>query len=253
MSDSTRPRKHHPGMNDYAVGYGKPPAESRFKPGKSGNPAGRPRGARNKKPTFGEERLKDLILEEAYRPIKVNHGDRPLTMPVARAVMRSLALNAAKGQAKAQKLFVELLSETESSNNVIVREMSKELLDYKHKWAAELARRRNLGIAGDDPIPHPDDIVVDRRSGIISIDGPITKEEKEARDFLWQEVRDIDELVREVEAKLRRARSPGRREALESILRKARAARIDIVQAVGEPTNQLQLYPSPLGGSQNRD
>ena len=28
----------------YSVGYGKPPQESRFQPGKSGNPAGRPKG-----------------------------------------------------------------------------------------------------------------------------------------------------------------------------------------------------------------
>jgi len=31
----------------YAVGYGKPPAHSRFKPGASGNPNGRPKGSLN--------------------------------------------------------------------------------------------------------------------------------------------------------------------------------------------------------------
>jgi hypothetical protein len=30
--------------NDYAVGYGRPPIHSRFKPGRSGNPGGRRRG-----------------------------------------------------------------------------------------------------------------------------------------------------------------------------------------------------------------
>ncbi len=30
-----------------AVGYGRPPADKRFKPGQSGNPKGRPRGREN--------------------------------------------------------------------------------------------------------------------------------------------------------------------------------------------------------------
>ena len=31
---------------DYAVGYGKPPAETQFQNGRSGNPGGRPRGTK---------------------------------------------------------------------------------------------------------------------------------------------------------------------------------------------------------------
>jgi hypothetical protein len=36
--------------DDYPVGYGKAPAHSRFKPGQSGNPRGRPRGKRTEAP-----------------------------------------------------------------------------------------------------------------------------------------------------------------------------------------------------------
>ena len=32
-----------PGKGDYQIGYGRPPAASRFKPGQSGNACGRPR------------------------------------------------------------------------------------------------------------------------------------------------------------------------------------------------------------------
>ena len=35
---------------DYEVGYGKPPKHSRFKPGQSGNPKGRPRVPATSKP-----------------------------------------------------------------------------------------------------------------------------------------------------------------------------------------------------------
>ena len=39
-----------PGKGSYVVGYGKPPAEYRFKKGQSGNPRGRPRKAKAPKP-----------------------------------------------------------------------------------------------------------------------------------------------------------------------------------------------------------
>src|SRR6267378_1555417 len=31
----------------YGIGYGKPPRQTQFEPGRSGNPTGRPRGAKN--------------------------------------------------------------------------------------------------------------------------------------------------------------------------------------------------------------
>ena len=39
---------------DYPVGYGKPPAESRFQKGQSGNPGGRPRGTKKLVTLLGE-------------------------------------------------------------------------------------------------------------------------------------------------------------------------------------------------------
>jgi hypothetical protein len=36
------------GKRSYKIGHGKPPVKTRWKPGGSGNPKGRPRGARNR-------------------------------------------------------------------------------------------------------------------------------------------------------------------------------------------------------------
>ena len=85
---------------------------SRFKKGQSGNPKGRPKGAKPKA-SRRTERLKGIILEEAYRMIGVRDGLREVKVPMAQAIVRALAVNAVKGQQRAQRLFTELLVTTE--------------------------------------------------------------------------------------------------------------------------------------------
>ena len=162
-----------PEQPDYAVGYGKPPKQSRFKPGQSGNPKGRPKGSRNRKPALNEERLKDIILEEAYRTISVNDGDRRVTLPMAQAIVRTLALNAAKGNQRALNLFTELLSSTERDNKQLHDEWLETAITYKIDWERELERRKVMGGTGPEPLPHPDDIVINMRTGQVEIKGPV--------------------------------------------------------------------------------
>ena len=126
----------------YEVGYAKPPAATRFKPGQSGNPRGRPKGAKNKRPALHEERMKAIILDEAYRTITVRDGDRNVTVPMAQAIMRSLAVNAAKGQHRAQRLFAELLSATETANRALHNEWLDTAMTYKIEWDRELGPPR---------------------------------------------------------------------------------------------------------------
>jgi hypothetical protein len=49
------------GVSKYAIGYRKPPIETRFKPGTSGNPNGRPKGRRNLK-SAAEEVFTSMVL-----------------------------------------------------------------------------------------------------------------------------------------------------------------------------------------------
>ncbi|SLN68235.1 hypothetical protein ROA7450_03649 [Roseovarius albus] len=199
----------------YEVGYGKPPAVTRFKPGRSGNPRGRPKGAKSKRPKLNEERLKGIILDEAYRDITVRDGARNVTIPMAQAVIRSLAVNAAKGHHRAQRLFAEMLSTTERQNKQLADEWLSTAMDYKIEWDQELERRKRLGITDlPDPVPHPDHVKIDLNTGEARVEGPWTREEKAELD-MWLAKRDEWELaLAELHEDLRSEESEGIREII---------------------------------------
>lgn len=190
MTDRKLTLPSRAGAPDYDVGYGKPPKDTRFKPGKSGNPRGRPKGAKNKRPALHEERLKDIILDEAYRTVAMREGNRNIRIPVAQAVMRAIAVNAAKGNTRSQRLFAQLLADTENARRVLHEEWLDTALEYKVNWEKELRRRQRLGITDlDDPLPHPDHIIIDPATGAVRIDGPWTKEQRAKHDRI-RELRD---------------------------------------------------------------
>ena len=163
----------------YEVGYAKPPLETRFRKGQSGNPKGRPRGAKNRgNPIREDERLQAIILEEAYRTVTINDAKGRVTIPMAQAVMRSLAVNAAKGLQRSQRLFTELVASVENSRRELNNQFLEAAINYKVEWERELARRARLGIVGEDPLPHPDHVIIDMSEGTAHIRGPATKEEK---------------------------------------------------------------------------
>ena len=58
-------------------------------------------------------------------------------------------------------------------------------IEYKINWEQELDRRKALGIKGPpDPLPHPDDVIVNMRTGSVEIRGPMTPEDKALWDAL---------------------------------------------------------------------
>ena len=189
---------------DYEVGYGKPPAATRFAPGRSGNPKGRPKGSKSrpKPPALNEERMKSILMQEAYRTIKVNEGAGQVSIPMAQAVIRSLAVNAVKGNQRAQRLFTQLLSTTERENKRLADEWLNTAITYKVEWDQELERRKRLGIDAPAPIPHPDDIVINMNTGMVSVRGPMTKEDKVKWDELRGRKREFETELAELQQML---------------------------------------------------
>src|SRR4051794_35854637 len=60
------------GKGSYAVGFRKPPRSTQFKPGQSGNTAGRPRGAKNFATAFEQELASRVIITENGRRKRVS-------------------------------------------------------------------------------------------------------------------------------------------------------------------------------------
>ncbi len=112
---------------------------------------------------------------------------------MAQAVVRSLAVNAAKGNQRAQRLFTELLTSVERDNKKLHDEWLKTAINYKAEWDEELARRKRFGIEAPPPLPHPDDIIIDMNTGSVRIKGPMTKEDK----VRWDQLRDLKVSIKE--------------------------------------------------------
>jgi hypothetical protein len=84
----------------YAIGYGKPPAYTRFKAGRSGNPRGRPKGRKN----FQTE-----LLEELHEGIAVREGGKRRLVSKQRAMLKTLTAKALQGDARAAALIVNMV------------------------------------------------------------------------------------------------------------------------------------------------
>jgi hypothetical protein len=207
ISGSDKPPKLRlPEAKNYDVGYGKPPAPTRFQKGTSGNPKGRPRGRKNAASNHDIERLRSIIKAEAYRAIRVPEGSNIIAMTMAEAVVRSIAVNAAKGQARAQKLFTELLHVTDRAEAILHNQYLEAMVEYKVDWERELARRAAAGISVPDPVPHPDDIIIDVRTGRAWVDGPVTAEEKANWDRMLSYRDDLQqEFMEEIKLSKKRA------------------------------------------------
>lgn len=96
---SEHPQNHLPSTDDPAVGYGQPPTHSRFQPGHSGNPRGRPRGRRNMASMVG-----DIMGEKIL--VTINGRKRRVAAEVA--MILRLREQALKGDQKAINILLGL-------------------------------------------------------------------------------------------------------------------------------------------------
>src|SRR4249920_1853057 len=83
------------------VGPGKPPRHTRFKPGQSGNPNGRPKGSKN---------FATILQQQLRKKVTITVDGKPKRMAVQEVIARRLANDSMKGTTKAMELLIRLTS-----------------------------------------------------------------------------------------------------------------------------------------------
>jgi len=83
------------------VGPGKPPRHTRFKPGQSGNPKGRPKGSKN---------FATILQQQLTKKITITVDGKPRRVTVQEVIARRLATDSMKGTTKAMELLIRLTS-----------------------------------------------------------------------------------------------------------------------------------------------
>jgi hypothetical protein len=91
--------KRKPSNRKYEVGYRRPPTATKFAPGQSGNPKGRPKGSR----PVGAV-LQDIIQQK----VAVTENGKTRRIPALEVVLRRLTNDAMKGDPKAIRLLLSL-------------------------------------------------------------------------------------------------------------------------------------------------
>jgi hypothetical protein len=92
--------------SEYPVGYKKPPKNTQFKPGESGNPKGRPKGIQNLSTDLEQELGEKILVTEAGK-------SQPVTKQ--RAMIKSLFAKALKGDVRASNVLINLILGLEAS------------------------------------------------------------------------------------------------------------------------------------------
>jgi hypothetical protein len=132
-----RPEESNPADQAHAavderVGYGRPPLATRFRPGQSGNPRGRPKGTRN---------LSTVVASALSERVAITENGRRRRITKLEAAVKQLVNRAAGGESRATQLLIQLVQTNESQASPTD---AKRLRDADAIVMAELQRR--LGI-----------------------------------------------------------------------------------------------------------
>lgn len=106
--------------SDNEIGYGKPPKNSQFKPGESGNKKGRPKGSKN---TF------TLLNEILKQNIRIKENGVDLKISKKTAMLMQLVNKGVKGDTKAITAllpYVLMADAKEEDKNKILSAMSQD-------------------------------------------------------------------------------------------------------------------------------
>jgi Family of unknown function (DUF5681) len=119
-----RRRRQHPAGDD-VVGYGRPPRAHQFRPGQSGNPRGRPKGAKNEA---------TILHELLNRKINIREAGASRKISILEGILLRFTEDALKGNVKTAAFLFNRYSaigaaETESESKHDFSDDDRKVLD----------------------------------------------------------------------------------------------------------------------------
>lgn len=172
----------HKERSIWDVGYGRPPEHSCFRKGQSGNPKGRPR----KQPpelSLAEQPVLTDTLKLAERKVTRRENGKVEEISAGEAVVQATFAAALKGIPRAQALALDLLREAGDAQAQEIRRRNGVFEAYKASAVAEIADAAKRGLPPPRLVPHPDDIVIDQRTGPRFL-GPVDEDEQDKLEWL---------------------------------------------------------------------
>jgi len=114
---------------DVGVGYGRPPLHSRFKPGTSGNPRGRPRGSKS---------VKTHVNQLLHERVVVSRNGKKQMVTTLKALLMLLTDDAFAGDARARELLIRLAQTYDGEEPAVAAGLSAEDQDVLDVFIARV-------------------------------------------------------------------------------------------------------------------
>ena len=142
------------------VGYRKPPESTRFKPGRSGNPKGRPKGLQN---------WETDLLEMLGAPVEIKNANGTRTMTTVQAALQTLAEKALAGDPRALQQLINLILRSPKGNKseapaILLDNDDRAILDeyYYDRRAREAEQAASGALPTQPAMSNP--VTTDRRT-----------------------------------------------------------------------------------------
>ena len=137
---SPKPPFSPPEAADYDVGYRKPPVHTRFQPGRSGNPNGRPKGSQN---------MATALEHELNSRLTINEGGRQRTITKRDAIAKQLVNKSASGDPRLMQLLLTMTRDLDALGDGPPPPLSREA-DEQVKRALMKSLQDAMKKAGDE-------------------------------------------------------------------------------------------------------
>jgi hypothetical protein len=110
--------------------------------------------------------------------------------------LRKVAVNAANGNTRAQRIYLDLVIGAEADRSAAAAELLRAAVEGKEYWAGVFAEYDRRGIDRPEPVPHPDDVVIDYKTGEVRIEGPVMTEQKQAGETAISYKRELEKNLK---------------------------------------------------------